>query len=86
MFLYYQIVFVGPFEHHSNLLPWKELGAEVIKRVHFKSLHALYDRVVFNKVLNLNPEILLWLCGTRLYDWLRKNYATYSTDQMQGHN
>ncbi|KAL9973375.1 hypothetical protein ACROYT_G019827 [Oculina patagonica] len=24
------IVFVGPFEHHSNLLPWKELGAEVI--------------------------------------------------------
>lgn len=24
-----QIVFVGPFEHHSNLLPWRELGAEV---------------------------------------------------------
>ena len=42
------------------------------KQVHFKSLHALYDRVVFNKVLNLNPEILLWVCGTRLYDWLKK--------------
>lgn len=24
------IVFVGPFEHHSNLLPWKELGAKVV--------------------------------------------------------
>ncbi|CAH3199388.1 unnamed protein product, partial [Porites evermanni] len=24
------VVLVGPFEHHSNLLPWKELGAEVI--------------------------------------------------------
>lgn len=20
---------MGPFEHHSNLLPWRELGAEV---------------------------------------------------------
>jgi len=24
------VVFVGPFEHHSNLLPWRESGAEVI--------------------------------------------------------
>jgi selenocysteine lyase/cysteine desulfurase len=24
------IVFVGPYEHHSNLLPWREVGAEVI--------------------------------------------------------
>lgn len=23
------IVFHGPFEHHSNLLPWREIGAEV---------------------------------------------------------
>ena len=24
------VVFVGPYEHHSNLLPWRELGAKVI--------------------------------------------------------
>ncbi|EDO49825.1 predicted protein, partial [Nematostella vectensis] len=24
------IVFVGPYEHHSNLLPWKEAGAEIV--------------------------------------------------------
>ena len=23
------MVFVGPFEHHSNLLPWRELASEV---------------------------------------------------------
>ena len=25
-----QVVFCGPFEHHSNLLPWRDMGAEVI--------------------------------------------------------
>lgn len=25
----FQVVFAGPFEHHSNLLPWRELGAKV---------------------------------------------------------
>ncbi|KAL8001726.1 putative aminotransferase class V domain, tRNA(Ile)-lysidine/2-thiocytidine synthase [Plasmopara halstedii] len=24
------VVFVGPFEHHSNLLPWRESGAEIV--------------------------------------------------------
>ena len=24
------VVFVGPFEHHSNLLPWRESSAEVV--------------------------------------------------------
>ncbi|CAG7817083.1 unnamed protein product, partial [Allacma fusca] len=24
------VVFLGPFEHHSNLLPWRETGARVI--------------------------------------------------------
>lgn len=24
------VIFVGPFEHHSNLLPWRELRAEVV--------------------------------------------------------
>ena len=25
-----QIVFVSPFEHHANLLPWREAGADVV--------------------------------------------------------
>jgi len=25
------IVFIGPYEHHSNILPWRECGAEVIE-------------------------------------------------------
>ena len=25
----FEVVFVGPYEHHSNLLPWKEMGATV---------------------------------------------------------
>src|SRR5690606_27538894 len=25
------VVLVGPYEHHSNLLPWRESGAEVIE-------------------------------------------------------
>jgi len=23
------IVFIGPYEHHSNILPWRDAGAEV---------------------------------------------------------
>ncbi|XP_071492927.1 uncharacterized protein [Diadema antillarum] len=25
------VVLVGPFEHHSNILPWKEIGAQVVR-------------------------------------------------------
>jgi len=25
----FQVVFVSPYEHHSNLLPWMEIGAKV---------------------------------------------------------
>ncbi len=25
------VVFIGPYEHHSNILPWREAGAEVIE-------------------------------------------------------
>ncbi|XP_014783863.1 uncharacterized protein LOC106878996 [Octopus bimaculoides] len=25
------VIFAGPFEHHSNLLPWREIGSEVIQ-------------------------------------------------------
>ncbi|XP_074637843.1 putative cysteine desulfurase [Acropora palmata] len=25
------VVFVGPFEHHSNILPWKETGVKIIR-------------------------------------------------------
>ena len=43
-------MFVGPFEHHSNLLPWKELGAEVRAE-----RHPLASRL--NYVLSFNPLI-----------------------------
>lgn len=25
------VVFIGPYEHHSNILPWRECGAEVVE-------------------------------------------------------
>ena len=25
------VVLVGPYEHHSNLLPWRDSGAEIIE-------------------------------------------------------
>ena len=25
------VVFMGPFEHHSNILPWKETGAKIVR-------------------------------------------------------
>ena len=25
------LVIIGPYEHHSNILPWRESGAEVIE-------------------------------------------------------
>lgn len=25
------VIFIGPYEHHSNILPWRECGAEVIE-------------------------------------------------------
>jgi selenocysteine lyase/cysteine desulfurase/tRNA(Ile)-lysidine synthase TilS/MesJ len=40
------VVFVGPYEHHSNLLPWREAGCEVVMvpesaETHNVDLHAL---------------------------------------------
>ena len=34
-----KVVFVSPFEHHSNLLPWRDIGAEVCG--HMTDLHCL---------------------------------------------
>ncbi|KAJ8036632.1 Cysteine desulfurase 1, chloroplastic [Holothuria leucospilota] len=34
-----QVVFVGPYEHHSNILPWKESGAQVERIKDTKSGH-----------------------------------------------
>lgn len=25
------VVFIGPYEHHSNILPWKEMGARLVR-------------------------------------------------------
>lgn len=30
------VVFIGPYEHHSNILPWRDAGAQV-NRYKFKS-------------------------------------------------
>ncbi len=24
------VIFVGPYEHHSNLIPWRECGCEIV--------------------------------------------------------
>ena len=29
MFFFGQVVIIGPFEHHSNILPWRESGVKV---------------------------------------------------------
>ena len=41
------VVFVGPFEHHSNILPWRESGAKVLQIVSC-TLYLLYPYFVFN--------------------------------------
>lgn len=46
------IVFVGPYEHHSNLIPWRESGCEIVMvpecpasaDVDYDALEALLDR------------------------------------------
>ncbi|KAG8224975.1 hypothetical protein J437_LFUL003353, partial [Ladona fulva] len=37
------IVFVGPWEHHSNLLPWRELGAKIVRIAESKEGHLDLD-------------------------------------------
>ena len=32
MFVHFRaVVFIGPFEHHSNILPWRESCADVVQ-------------------------------------------------------
>ncbi|XP_071445541.1 uncharacterized protein [Hetaerina americana] len=39
------IVFVGPWEHHSNLLPWRELGAKIVRIAESKEGHLDLDNL-----------------------------------------
>jgi selenocysteine lyase/cysteine desulfurase len=32
------VIFISAFEHHSNILPWKETGIEVKKIVFFRDI------------------------------------------------
>ncbi|XP_068718445.1 uncharacterized protein [Montipora capricornis] len=48
------VVFVGPFEHHSNLLPWKELEAEVVWIK--QDSHGLVDLADLELKLELNSS------------------------------
>lgn len=45
-----QVVLIGPYEHHSNILPWKESGATVHTIKQTKSgqidLQNLEDRIL----------------------------------------
>ncbi|XP_072173689.1 probable cysteine desulfurase [Diadema setosum] len=43
------VVLVGPYEHHSNLLPWKETGAKVV-RIRDNS-RGLIDMVAMEEIL-----------------------------------
>ena len=48
-------MFVGPFEHHSNLLPWRELGASTIAID--ETSEGLVD------LLHLEHELKVWPAG-----------------------
>ncbi|XP_071940981.1 uncharacterized protein [Antedon mediterranea] len=56
------IVFVGPYEHHSNILPWKEAGATVL-RIR-DTIHGTIDTRQLRNLLkeNSNPSNLLIGC------------------------
>jgi len=57
------IVLVGPYEHHSNLLPWREIGATVIIRKNVFAHYCVF--YVFTAVCNILrcvPSIWTWSC------------------------
>ena len=53
-----QVVLIGPYEHHSNILPWKESGATVytIKQNKYGQidLKDLEDRILVCEYYNIN--------------------------------
>ncbi|XP_077984669.1 uncharacterized protein LOC144439269 [Glandiceps talaboti] len=53
------VVFVGPYEHHSNLLPWRELGAQIVR------INENSDGLV--DIGNLEDQLKKWQgCGRQL--------------------
>eukprot|EP00541_Cyclophora_tenuis_P001945 CAMPEP_0116542288 /NCGR_PEP_ID=MMETSP0397-20121206/936_1 /TAXON_ID=216820 /ORGANISM="Cyclophora tenuis, Strain ECT3854" /LENGTH=117 /DNA_ID=CAMNT_0004066287 /DNA_START=168 /DNA_END=517 /DNA_ORIENTATION=+ len=55
------VVFIGPYEHHSNLLPWRESGCEVVRVPECKKrrtvdLHEL-ERLLSNPQFNNRIKI-----------------------------
>ncbi len=48
------VVLIGPYEHHSNLLPWRESGAEVIEIA--EDLHGGPDMSVLEARLRENKD------------------------------
>ena len=53
-----QVVLIGPYEHHSNILPWKESGATVytIKQNKYGQidLKDLEDRILVCEYYSIN--------------------------------
>jgi len=50
-------VIIGPYEHHSNILPWRECGAELI--VLPESVEGGPDRVALSEALNVSDDTLV---------------------------
>jgi len=48
------VVFVGPYEHHSNLLPWRESGCEIVTVPECPQQHTV-DYAVLERLLQ-NPS------------------------------
>lgn len=55
------VVFIGPFEHHSNLIPWRESGCEIVmvpectttNNVDFAALERLLQKPEFEKRMKM---------------------------------
>lgn len=46
------IVLTGPFEHHSNILPWRHLAAKIVRLITDKSGNVSYEHL--EKVLGVS--------------------------------
>ena len=52
------VIFIGPYEHHSNLLPWRESGALIvnIEEAEGGTLSLLWEKILIFTRFNL-PDI-----------------------------
>ncbi|XP_046666052.1 LOW QUALITY PROTEIN: uncharacterized protein LOC124357947 [Homalodisca vitripennis] len=57
------VVFVGPCEHHSNLLPWREIGAKIVRvsetKEGFLDLVDLENQLQFQRTVEGSEKMLI---------------------------